>query len=217
MIRKTLAALAAGILMAAPAAEAQTLSSFTQSNVIEALAALGVQGARAESRDNGDGTTTQAVSFDAGGLKRVAIISACSAQTGCLGLYVLTIWSAEGSSYSRDAVNQLNLDWPFGKAFVGPSGTLIYARYIISDGGITSANFQANIGVYLSATGTFVELMQRQSNTVSFDEKDGVDATGAPISTAESALRPLVRPEDVNSLRRGKPARTGDVGLHGSH
>lgn len=213
MSRMILATLGACLVLVAPVAQAQNVTSFTQANVIEALAALGVEGARADNRDNGDGTVTQAVAFEAGGLKRVGVITACSEQAGCLGLYLLTIWSSAGS-ISRETINAANLDWPFGKAFIAANGALIYARYIISDGGITRPNLQANIGVYVNATESFVRLMQRQDNSVGTDDSVALSGSDVGLSPIDNSLVRVIEPEDVNPLRRSKPARTGDLGLH---
>lgn len=137
---------------------------FTQGNVAKTLTELGMTDVSARKQQVGEGQSVDVVSFSNAGVKHVGIYTACS-KPGCLGIELLTIWGDNaGKSASRTALNSYNATYGFGKGFVGPSGTLVFSRYAISDGGITVENLKANIGNFIAGSRNFQQYMAKSAS-----------------------------------------------------
>lgn len=164
---KVLAVVAASTALsgAAFAQSKGNISFFSPANVAKALTELGVKDASARKQPIGEGKTVDVVSFSNAGVKHIAILGACSAK-GCLGLELLTIWGDNAAkSVSRVALNSYNASYGFGKGFVGPSSSLVYSRYAISDGGVSVDNLKANIQNFVSGSQNFQRYMAKSATS----------------------------------------------------
>lgn len=209
MKRIVLVAAAALGLASFAGAQAQSKSliqHFTLSNVSKALTELGMTDVSARKQQVGEGQTIDVVSFNSAGVKHVGIFTACS-KPGCLGIELLTIWGENaGKSVSRTALNGYNATYGFGKGFVGPSGTLVYSRYAISDGGVSVDNLKANVANFISGSRNFQQYMAKSASGGEASLTPGDDAVmrhaaaRAATPEAEAVLLSLGASAGLNTL-----------------
>jgi hypothetical protein len=198
--------------VAAPAPAGRAIvTHFTPSIVGKALTDTGVTDTSVRQEKAKDGRNVDIVSFSVGGTKHVAILSVCTDGKGCLAVEFLTVWADAGKTASRTALNTYNATYGFGKGFAGPSGTLVYQRYAISDGGVTMDNVRANIGNFVTGSQNFEAFMSKQAA--------GTSASVAPVDTtphlAVSALSPqsaavvlsLGKSQGLNVLKAPAPSK----------
>lgn len=157
------------------------LTAFTTDDVLTALRSLGVEGAVHLDTD-GEGKPVPYVTFEADGLKRLALLEACTTPKACLGLHLVTVWNDVGAVVDPAAVNRANASFDFGKGFIGPRGSLIYTRYTIADGGVTPANVRYNLTNYVSGTRVFTSFFTSNGSTVS--AQGGVSEGGRVVRAA---------------------------------
>jgi hypothetical protein len=182
------------------------ITHFTPSNLTQALKELGVTDASARKQPVNNGQTVDVVSFSNAGLKHIAILSVCS-KPGCLGVELLTIWGDDaGKTASRSALNTYNASYGYGKGFIGPSGTLVYSRYTISDGGISSQNLKANIGNFVTGSANFQQYMAKSARGGEASLTPGGDAVmshaaaRAATPEADSVLMEMGTSQGLNLL-----------------
>jgi hypothetical protein len=209
----TLAALLAGA--AAPAHAQQSIASFTTANVIEALAAVGVTDGQAKKGSSPNGTPFDYVGFSTGGVRHVAILEVCNTGTpGCLGLNLLTIWNDAGAVVDRNKINDFNATYSFGKGFVA-GNSLIFQRYAISDGGVSKANVQSNIGNFVVLGQAFAGAVGGSGSAGTISAKPGDAAlVRTSLSSEAEAIVEMMGDDNPNLWNAPRTAPTMDGITH---
>lgn len=186
-LRATAAAATAAFFATAPAG-AQQVTAFTTGNVIQALTALGVQGATPNRQTGTDGKTIDYVAFAVGNVRHIGVLEVCNVNgsAGCLGLNLMTIWTDAGSVVDRNKVNDFNAAIPFGKGFV-VGDALLFQRYTISDGGVSLENVKSNIANFVNASNGFQQFVGGSGAAGTISAKPGEAAVERVSVSPESA------------------------------
>jgi hypothetical protein len=189
----------AASLGAPGAAQAQQLvTAFTPQNVITALEAVGVQGAQAGTLNNPDGTATAVVRFNANGLKHNAGLEVCNTGApGCLGLHLMTVWNMP-STVDVNVVNAFNGNFAFSKA-VAVDSNVVIARYVISDGGISSKNIQENIKNHVALATEFANFYASNASAATISLKTNAGPSLPFASKGIEALTALLTHNDLGA------------------
>lgn len=195
------------VAWAAPGTLAQSktiFTHFTPAHVAKALADLGVQGATTRTQQTNAGKSFDVVSFEVAGTKHIGILTACTSAKGCLGLELLTIWAEAGKNANRISLNSFNAAFSFGKAFIGPSDTLVFTRYAISDGGVTSDNLKANIANFVGGARAFEQYMTKagKGTEANISPADGatVHVVSALSQEAQAVVMSAGQSQGLNAM-----------------
>ncbi len=157
MRSKILAAAAAITCLgsAAHAQTAQTMQHFTRADLESALREAG---ATITATD----TVSQRIDFTFnGGVNADALLLACEddkLKTKCIGSSLLATFTPDDLQTPEqigDAINTYNYKENFGRAYIDPDGTISVRTFIISDGGITRANYSRQIGLWFASVTEF--------------------------------------------------------------
>lgn len=153
-MRWTILAAAAALAFTTTSAQAQSIQHFTRADferaLVEAGATITTTDPKAERID---------FEFD-GGVIADALLLACEdnvAKTKCLGSSMLATFEPEGRTPEQvvAAINTYNYKENFGRAYLDEDGTISVRMYIISDGGITRANYSTQIGLWFASVSDF--------------------------------------------------------------
>ena len=151
------------VMLAATASAAQsqssdTLQTFSREDFKQALTAIGATHADVEDARNID------ITFD-GSSYADGLLLACDDEeneTNCYGTSILATFEPEDGTTDAqitEAVNKYNYLENFGRAYVDPDGVISVRMYMISDGGITRANYEAQLSLFASSLGDFFEYL----------------------------------------------------------
>jgi hypothetical protein len=149
-----LAGAAALIGSAAAAQSTSTIKTFTRADFEAALKDAGATITSDSSAERIDFTFEGDIMAD-------ALLLACEdekTKTNCYGSSLLATFTAdEGTTPEQviEAINTYNYKENFGRAYLDPNGTISVRMYIISDGGITRANYSRQIGLWFTSVVDF--------------------------------------------------------------
>lgn len=153
-MRWTIIAAAAAMALTTTGAHAQSLDYFSRADferaLVDAGATITTEDPKAERID---------FTFE-GGVVADALLLACEdnvAKTKCRGSSMLATFEPEERTPEqvREAINTYNYKKNFGRAYLDENGTISLRMYIISDGGITRANYSTQIGLWFSSVSDF--------------------------------------------------------------
>lgn len=179
--------LAAASLSLVPASHAADLKKFDDAAIDALLTAVGATDITKETSEQGPYRI-----FTAGGLKYVVAQRVCKPDTGCMGLLIQC--SFTGETFTTNSANTFNLGHVFGNAAVSPDRKTFYlGRYLIADGGTTTANMIATFAVFSTLPAQLMEQVKQESS--------------APIASAQPQMTPAAA---------SAPAATAAVAAAGS-
>lgn len=153
-MRWTILAATAALAFTTTSAQAQSMEAFTRADferaLVEAGATITTEDPKAERID---------FEFD-GGVIADALLLACEdnvAKTKCRGSSMLATFEPEDRTPEQiaEAINAYNYKENFGRAYLDKDGTISVRMYIISDGGITRANYSTQIGLWFASVSDF--------------------------------------------------------------
>lgn len=153
-MRWIILAAAAALAFTTTSAQAQSMQTFTRADferaLVEAGATITTEDPKAERID---------FTFD-GGVIADALLLACEdnvAKTKCRGSSMLATFEPEDRTPEQvaAAINTYNYKENFGRAYLDDDGTISVRMYIISDGGITRANYSTQIGLWFASVSDF--------------------------------------------------------------
>jgi hypothetical protein len=149
------AALAAGTLGSAAQAQSNnTIKVFTRADLERALKNLNATFEKQPDYRNID------ITFD-GSILADALLLACEdeeKEKNCYGTSILaTFEDPPGANRAKvmEAINTYNYSENFGRAYIDPDGVISVRMYIISDGGITRENYEAQIDLWVGSLNSF--------------------------------------------------------------
>lgn len=153
------AALAAGSLgSAAQAQSSGTIQVFTRADLERALKNLNATFEKQADYRNID------ITFE-GSILADALLLACEdeeTEKNCYGTSILaTFEDPPGANRAKvlEAINTYNYSENFGRAYIDPDGVISVRMYIISDGGITRENYEAQIDLWVGSLNSFFEYL----------------------------------------------------------
>ena len=153
------AALAAGTLGSAAQAQGnETIQVFTRADFERALKNLEATFERQPEYRNIDITFQGSILAD-------GLLMACEeeeSEKNCYGTSILaTFEDPAGADRLKilEAVNTYNYSENFGRAYVDPDGVISVRMYIISDGGITRENYEAQIDLWVGSLNSFFDYL----------------------------------------------------------
>jgi hypothetical protein len=153
------AALAAGTLGGtAQAQDSETITVFTRADFERALKNLDATFEKQPDYRNID------ITF-AGSILADGLLLACEdeeTEKNCYGTSILaTFENPEGADRARilEAINTYNYSENFGRAYIDPDGVISVRMYIISDGGITRENYEAQIDLWVGSLNSFFDYL----------------------------------------------------------
>jgi hypothetical protein len=100
-----------------------------------------------------------------GDVQADALLLACedeATQTNCYGSSILATFAPDDSATPEqiaNAINTYNNNENFGRAYLDNEGTVSVRMYIISDGGITRANYSRQIGLWFASVVAFFDYL----------------------------------------------------------
>ena len=148
-------ALAAGTWgNAAQAQGSGTIEVFTRADFERALKNLNATFEKQPEYRNID------ITFE-GSILADGLLLACEdeeAEKNCYGTSILaTFEDPVGADRAKilEAINTYNFSENFGRAYIDPDGVIAVRMYIISDGGITRENYEAQISLWVSSLDSF--------------------------------------------------------------
>lgn len=163
-MRLTMILGAVALAMVGTAAQAQsgdTLQTFTRDDFKAALANIGATATDMEGARNID------ITFE-GSILADGLLLACDddeSESNCYGTSILATFEPDvGTTDAQitEAVNTYNYLENFGRAYVDPDGVISVRMYIISDGGITRANYEAQLTLFANSLGEFFTYLYPQ-------------------------------------------------------
>jgi hypothetical protein len=155
------AALAAGTLGGAAQAQEQgseTIKVFTSADFERALKNLEATFEKSDEYRNID------ITF-AGSILADGLLMACEeeeSEKNCYGTSILaTFEDPPGADRTKilEAINTYNYSENFGRAYIDPEGVISVRMYIISDGGITRDNYEAQIDLWVGSLNSFFDYL----------------------------------------------------------
>lgn len=156
-----MAAAALATVSLAGEAQAQnsgTIKVFTRADLERALKNLNATFEKQPDYRNID------ITFD-GSILADGLLLACEeeeTEKNCYGTSLLaTFEDPTGATRAQvlEAINTYNYSENFGRAYIDPDGVISVRMYIISDGGITRENYEAQIDLWVGSLNSFFEYL----------------------------------------------------------
>ena len=146
----TTAVAALGVVLA-QGARAQAFDATNPASVVAAVKAFG-QKAKLGTTDKNE----PMIRAESDGISYVIFFYDCTNGTGCLQLQFSSAFDLE-PGLTTDFVNDWNEKWVTGRLSVDASGDPVYTFAVITDGGLSEANFQAILSTW---TGTLADVVK---------------------------------------------------------
>ncbi len=149
-----LVAAAIAVSSSASAQDTAVLETFSRADFAEALAANNA------THESTEGERNLKITFS-GGIRADGLLLACqdeASESECYGTSILATFSPAEDASAEDvqrAINEYNYNENFGRAYLAPDGKISARMYIISDGGITKANYARQIGLWVASLEDF--------------------------------------------------------------